>query len=178
MTEIEILVKLKALKTQINSPTGISSGVHVTDYEKYIASFDKYLKELISINPELYGDFTPNEYIPYMANDKYVGLYCLIPLKNNIQYLLDIALDLTSIKPTDFKITTESIFFSGQYFDALVKVSEILKSATKEIVLIDGYINDLFIDIFTIVNSGVNIKILTKSKSNRCCCKKPQIYTI
>lgn len=166
MTEIEILVKLKALKTQINSPTGILSGVNVHDYEKYIASFEKYLKELVNINPELYDDFVPNKYIPYMADDEYVGLYCLIPLRNNIQYLLDIAPDKTSIKPADFKITTEGIFFSGQYFDALVKVSEILKSASKEIILIDGYINDQFIDIFTIVNSGISIKILTKSKSN------------
>jgi hypothetical protein len=166
MTETEILLKLKALKTQINSPTGVISGVHVADYKKYIANFEKYLKELVSINQELYGDFTPNKYIPYMTNGEYVGLYCLTPLKNNIQYLLDIAPDTSSIKPADFKITTEGIYFSGQYFDALVKVSEILKSATKEIILIDGYINDQFIDIFTVTNSGVSIKILTKSKSH------------
>lgn len=166
MTEKEILLKLKALKTQISSPTGVLSGVSVVDYEKYIAAFDKYLTELVTLNPDLYGDFIPNKYIPYMANDEYVGLYCLTPVKNNIQYLLDIAPQTTSIKPADFKITTEGIFFSGQYFDALVKVSEILKGATKEIILIDGYINDQFIDIFTVVNSGVNIKILTKSKSN------------
>ena len=167
MTEIQIFVKLKALKTQINSETGmISREVNVADYEKYIANFDKYLKELVAINPDLYGDFTPNKYIPYMANDEYLGAYCLTPLNNNIQYLLDIAPEISLIKPTDFKITTEGIFFSGQYFDALVKVSEILKSATKEIILIDGYINDQFIDIFAIVNSEVNIKILTRSKSN------------
>ncbi|MDE3183619.1 MAG: hypothetical protein KGM16_09390 [Bacteroidota bacterium] len=171
MTESEILVKLKALKTQVNSPTGVLSGVHVDDYEKYIASFEKYFKELVDINPELYGDFTPNKYIPYMANDEYIGLYCLTPLNNNIQYLLDIAPDITAIKPSDFKITTEGIFFSGQYFDAFVKVSEILKSATKEIILIDGYINDQFIDIFTVANTGVQIKILTKSKSNTAAVK-------
>ena len=111
MTENEILVKLKALKTQINSPTGVLSGVSVDDYEKYIAAFDKYLEELIELNSGLYGDFIPNKYIPYTANVEYVGLYCLTPLKNNIQYLLDIAPDTTSIKPTDFKITTEGIFF-------------------------------------------------------------------
>ncbi len=166
MTEIDIIAKLRALNTQIKSPTGALSGVNVVDYEKYIITFDKYLNELVSINPELYGDFIPNKYIPHMANDEYVGLHCLTPLISNIQYLLDIAPDTTSIKPDNLKITTEGIFFSGQYFDALVKVSEIFKSATKEIILIDGYVNDQFIDIFTIVNSGVSIKILTKSKSN------------
>ena len=30
MTEIEILIKLKALKTQIDSPTGLLSGVNVS----------------------------------------------------------------------------------------------------------------------------------------------------
>jgi hypothetical protein len=101
-----------------------------------------------------------------MAGDEYIGEFHLTPIKSNIQYLLDIAPDETSINPTDFKITKEGIYFSGQYFDALAKISEILKTAATEIILIDGYLNDQFIDIFTIANSNVEIKILTKANSN------------
>ncbi len=166
MTEKEILIKLKALKSKMEQPTGSLSGVNVKDYEAYIVSFNLYVNELKTIKPELYGDFNSSSLFSRMGHHEYIGVFHLTPMKNDIQYLLDIAPDETLIKPTDFKITTEGIFFSGQYFDALAKISDILKSAVTEIILIDGYINDKFIDIFTIANSGVSVKILTKAKSN------------
>lgn len=166
MTEQQILLKLKALKTKMNSPTGSLSGIHVDDYENYVSLFEKYHAELNKLNPELYGDFIPTSLFPRMAGDEYIGEFHLTPIKSNIQYLLDIAPVETSINPTDFKITKEGIYFSGQYFDALAKISEILKTAATEIILIDGYLNDQFIDIFTIANSNVEIKILTKANSN------------
>ena len=45
----------------------------------------------------------------------------------------------------------EGIFFDGQIFDAYVFVSDLIKSATKSIVLIDNYIDETNQLIFTIV---------------------------
>ncbi len=40
------------------------------------------------------------------------------------------------------KVTREGVFFSGQYFDALLRVREILTTAKRNIVIIDGYVNE------------------------------------
>ena len=171
MKEKEILKKLSALKTHIAYTDRTSTNVTVEDYEKYITSFENYWKELITINKELYEDFKPISFLPYSSDAKTVPVHFLRLIVNNIQYLINIGPDDSTIVPTDFKITNEGIFFSGQYYDAFIKVSEILKSAQSEIVLIDGYISDNFLDIFTTINSGVKVKILTKSKSNNAMLK-------
>ena len=165
MTEKEILLKLTALNKHVNISYKDYSQIKVVDYEKYISAFERYWGELKKINFELYSDFEPSTYYAYNSTADNVPAPFLLPIANNIQYILDMAPDDETIKPTAFKKTNEGIFFPGQYFDALTKVSEILKIATSEIILIDGYINDNFLDIFTTVNSGVNVKILTKTKS-------------
>lgn len=129
-----------------------------------ISSFERLWNDLKLIDTQLYGDFVQSTYYPYNSSAENIPPFFLTPVANDMQYILDIAPDDEVIKPTDFKVTTEGIFFSGQYFDALSKVSEILGVATSEIILIDGYINDVILDVFTNVNAGVNIKILSKAK--------------
>lgn len=165
MHEKEILKKLKALINHVDNSYRNYSQIKVADYEQYISSFEKYFSDLKVINPELYTDFIPSSYNSYMSATQNVPPPFLIPISNNIKYLLDLSAEDETIVPKDFKITTEGIFFAGQYFDALIKVSEILKTAVSEIILIDGYVNDQFLDIFTTVKSGVIIRILTKSRS-------------
>lgn len=165
MKEKEILLKLSALNMHVNKFNKDFILIKVEDYEKYILAFMTYWGELKKINSELYSDFIPSTYYSYNSTDKNVPSSFLLPIANDMKYILDIAPDDEGIKPTAFKITNEGIFFAGQYFDALIKFSEILKIASSEIILIDGYINDNFLDIFTAVNSGVYVKILTKAKS-------------
>lgn len=63
------------------------------------------------------------------------------------------------------KVSQEGVFFAGQYFDALLRLTEILSQAQQSIVIIDGYINE---DVLRLVSSklpAVEVKILTKAVS-------------
>lgn len=166
MIEKQILIKLKALKTKMDSPSGSLSGINVADYENYVKLFKKYLAHLISLNTELYNDFIPTSLFPRYADELYIGEFHFNPLKKDIQYLLEISEANSSTETSNIKVATEGIYFSGQTFDAFSKVTELLKGAKSEIILIDGYLNDQFIDSFAIVNPSVKIKILTKKNYN------------
>jgi len=61
-----------------------------------------------------------------------------------------------SIKPT------QGIFFDGQIFDAYEFVSSLIKSAKKEIVLIDNYIDESVLTLFS-KNQNIKVTIYTKS---------------
>ena len=55
----------------------------------------------------------------------------------------------------------EGIFFDGQIFDAWKFASEIIKSANESIVLIDNYIDESVLHLFSKRNKGVNATIYT-----------------
>jgi len=56
----------------------------------------------------------------------------------------------------------KGIFFDGQIFDAHVFVSRVIKEAKKEIVLIDNYIDESVLVLFTKRAHKVRVKIFTK----------------
>jgi hypothetical protein len=60
-----------------------------------------------------------------------------------------------SIKPT------QGIFFDGQIFDAYKFVSDLIKSAKKEIILIDNYIDETILTLFS-KNQNIQTIIYTK----------------
>ncbi|MCK5686634.1 ORF6N domain-containing protein, partial [bacterium] len=66
------------------------------------------------------------------------------------------ALENKSIKPS------QGIFYQGQIFDAYVFVSDLIKSAKKSILLIDNYIDETVLQLFTKRNENVVITIYTK----------------
>jgi len=57
----------------------------------------------------------------------------------------------------------QGIFFDGQIFDAYLFVSDIIKSATKSIVLIDNYVDESVLLLMTKRNPGVEATIFTAS---------------
>jgi len=61
----------------------------------------------------------------------------------------------------------QGIFFDGQIFDAHVFVSDLIRSAEKSIVLIDIFVDDTVLTLFSKRKSGVHMKILTKTISTR-----------
>lgn len=63
------------------------------------------------------------------------------------------------------KVVREGVFFAGQYFDALRLTTEILASAQRSMVIIDGYINIDVLNLFTTKRPGVRVQILTKAKT-------------
>jgi hypothetical protein len=57
----------------------------------------------------------------------------------------------------------QGIFFDGQIFDAYVIMSQIIRSAQKSIVLIDNFIDETVLTMFSKRKKGVKLKILTRN---------------
>ncbi len=76
----------------------------------------------------------------------------------------DVALLKSKVNLLEDKNLTPSqgIFFDGQVFDAYEFVSSLVKNAKKEIVLIDNYIDESILTLFS-KNQDVNVTIYTKS---------------
>ena len=60
---------------------------------------------------------------------------------------------------------TQGIFFQGQIFDAYAKFEKFLRSATKEIILIDNYVDLSVLERLSKKKSGVNVTIYTDPKT-------------
>jgi hypothetical protein len=61
----------------------------------------------------------------------------------------------------------QGIFFDGQVFDAYVFVNDLVKSAKKSIVLIDNYIDESVLVLFSAREKGVSLNILTKKVTKK-----------
>lgn len=71
-----------------------------------------------------------------------------------------------AIEDKDIK-PKQGIFFDGQIFDAYQFVSNLIRSAKKEIVVIDNYIDDTVLVHLTKRKKNVNVLLLTKSISKQ-----------
>ncbi|MBU0485189.1 MAG: ORF6N domain-containing protein [Proteobacteria bacterium] len=71
------------------------------------------------------------------------------------------ALEDKNIKPK------QGIFFDGQVFDAYTFVADLIRSAGKSIVLIDNFIDDTVLTLFSKRRKGVSLTIVTKNISKR-----------
>lgn len=60
----------------------------------------------------------------------------------------------------------QKIFFNGQIYDAFSFIVGIIKKATKEIILIDNYVDINTLNILCKKNDGVNINVYTSGKGN------------
>ena len=64
-------------------------------------------------------------------------------------------------------IPTQGVFFEGQVFDAYKLASIIIRSAQKNIVLIDNYIDENTLTHLSKKNQGVKVLLLTKTISKQ-----------
>jgi hypothetical protein len=64
-------------------------------------------------------------------------------------------------------IPTQGIFFNGQIFDAYTLIADIVRSAKKQIVLIDNYVDDSILTLFAKKNKNVDCAIVTKTISKQ-----------
>ncbi len=67
----------------------------------------------------------------------------------------------TSLPPT------QGIFFDGQIFDAYTFVCDLVRTAEKQIVLFDNYVDDTVLTMLDKRQSGVTVRILTKAISQQ-----------
>ncbi|MEK6816375.1 MAG: ORF6N domain-containing protein [Nanoarchaeota archaeon] len=71
------------------------------------------------------------------------------------------AIESKGIKPE------KGIFFDGQVFDSHRFVSDVIRSASKSIVLVDNYVDDSVLALFSKRDKGVAVTIFTKSISRQ-----------
>jgi hypothetical protein len=64
-------------------------------------------------------------------------------------------------------IPKQGVFFDGQIFDSHKLVSDIIRSAQKSIVLIDNYVDDTVLNLFSKKDKKVNCTIFTKTISKQ-----------
>ncbi len=67
------------------------------------------------------------------------------------------ALEDKSLKPK------QGIFYDGQVFDAYIFIADLIKTANKSILLIDNYIDETVLQLFTKRNKNVTVNIYTKN---------------
>jgi len=68
---------------------------------------------------------------------------------------------------SDQLIPKQGVLFEGQVFEAHKFVSDIVRSAEKSIILIDNYVDDTVLTLFSKRKQGVVLKILTKNLSKQ-----------
>ena len=71
------------------------------------------------------------------------------------------AIEEKSITPS------QGIFFDGQIFDSYTLIADIVRKAKKQIVLIDNYIDDSVLTLFSKKNKGVSCSVFTKNISKQ-----------
>ncbi|MBI2112460.1 ORF6N domain-containing protein [Candidatus Woesearchaeota archaeon] len=71
-----------------------------------------------------------------------------------------------AIQSKDIK-QEKGIFFDGQIFDAYIFVSDLIRSAKHSIILVDNYIDDSVLTLFSKRNANVTMTIFTKEISKR-----------
>jgi len=59
----------------------------------------------------------------------------------------------------------QGIFYDGQVFDAYMFVADLIKTAKKSIILIDNYVDETVLQLFTKRNKNATVKIYTKTIS-------------
>ena len=71
-----------------------------------------------------------------------------------------------AIQSKDIK-PEKGIFFDGQIFDAYIFVSDLIRSAKHSIVLVDNYIDDSVLTLFSKRNANVTMTIFTREISKQ-----------
>jgi hypothetical protein len=104
---------------------------------------EKYKSDFVDL-PDI--DSTPSKTTDYEGRGYFTRQQMQVLLMN-IDYCIDLLSQSVTVEIPSMKVTREGLFFSGQYFDALQRVGEILSNAQKNITIIDCYIDNKVLDI-------------------------------
>jgi hypothetical protein len=104
------------------------------------------MRKIINSNSIIYDRFERMEYKLQTHDNKIDLLFKALENKN--------------------EIPTQGIFYNGQIWDAYELINSLLKSAKKDVILIDNYIDDSVLTIFS-KYQNLNYTIITKSISKQ-----------
>jgi hypothetical protein len=126
------------LSSVLNSETAVKVSIQIID--AFIS-----LRKLISRNADIFRRLDSIE-VKQLKYDK------------NFDKIFDA---LETHKPK------QGIFFNGQIFDAYEFISGLIRNSKKSIILIDNYVDDTILTLFTKRRKNVNVTIYTKSISKQ-----------
>jgi hypothetical protein len=99
----------------------------------------------------------------YAINDNRITHQRFKDLENEVSALkskvntISNAIENNDVKPK------QGIYYNGQIFDAYVFIADLIKSAKKSILLIDNYIDESILQLFTKRRKNVTVSIYTKN---------------
>ena len=99
-----------------------------------------------------------------LIEQKYINNLVLTHEDNFKEVYQDIRLLQESFDKLEEKKRVNEIYFQGQIYDAYSKIIEIFKTTTKELIIIDRYIDITILDM--IKNLKCNVIIITKDNNN------------
>ena len=168
------LVKLKALRDSVFYCLSIfgRGSAEIFDPNNVTDLFDRYESLSCVLRSKfctIFDDLPKRDFTPLKTSDfegrGYFRRRQMEMLLMDIDYCISLLSQSKTVDIPSMKITREGIFFSGQYFDALQRVGEILESATTRIIIIDGYIDKTVLDMISSKKQNVVVSILTKEVS-------------
>ncbi len=173
MTISELITKLDALRTRTKWLEGAYYNTILPRklIDNVLEQLTPAVEELRGMYPHMLDGFEGHNYAEHLHtndykpvdNGKFYNRSVAHYIIGDINYYLDIIPPPPKVRdplPT-LKVTKEGIFLSGEYFDAFLKMSEIVHSATKDVIVIDGYIDQKLLSLFTKFEGKVNVRILT-----------------
>jgi sugar-specific transcriptional regulator TrmB len=157
--------------------------MYSSNYDDYQDAFKEMASEIYNYNKERFYNFIFSIIIDFASwsKDKLdfnrvienlnrikMPTASIEKLKNKLEALnKENATAEESISETQVSITNYGIIVAGKQYDALRLIHKIFNIANRTIKLIDGYINEETLDILSDKKKGVEVSILTKSKSSK-----------
>ena len=92
----------------------------------------------------------------YVINADKITNERFVNLENDVNILKSQMNDVKSLIKNNTLETTQGIFYDGQIYDSYSFISDLLRSAKNEIILIDNYIDDI---VLTLFSKTPNIKV-------------------
>ena len=128
------------LSSVLHSPIAIEANIRIM--RAFVG-----IRHFINENAKLFQRIETIEYHQLETDKRIDEVFCLLDKKK--------------------EYPSEGIFFDGQIFDAYIFVSNLIKKAQKEIILIDNYIDESVLNILSKRNENVDVTIYTSKISNQ-----------
>lgn len=175
----EAAAKLRAISNNIDHWLQEYGSNYQNDVLDLFTRYATVRDFLLSRDSALFSDIPvrelPNPITIFAHAEIQISRNRLELLWKDVQYCLDLLANLPIISIPSMTITREGVFFAGQHYDALQKISEIFARATKSLIIIDGYIDANVLNLLTGKQAVVEVFILTKlNKQNQL---KPDLLT-
>ncbi|HPU93053.1 MAG TPA: hypothetical protein PKU99_02790 [Candidatus Saccharicenans sp.] len=170
MERNEIIAKLTGLRNSLESWLKDSRRRYF-DPQSTQDLFERFVSirgKLKTLYPSLFEDLPFREVQKSSGTSDYDGRgyierHHFDLLLKDVKYCLDVLLAQPTADISSIVISREGVFFAGQYFDALQRITGILELAHTQIDIIDAYVNSDVLNLLTGKKSTVSVNILTKS---------------